>query len=279
VKTNFKMSGASVVDAPLKFDFREFLLRVRRFYSRYGAYSTIRRAYVLLRKKDPYKQTVTLLSKQGNEVVFSKIYENNLWQVAETRSGLGSTIEYTANIRKALPEILTSLNVGTLVDAPCGDFNWMQAVEIPAGCKYLGIDVVGEIVARNQAGFGGPDRSFLKLDITRDRLPKADLIFCRDCLFHLSYKDIFGFLTNFVDSGSHYLMTSTHKNQDGFPNKDILSGDFRVIDLFSEPFLLPTDVLARVDDYLEPDPPREMVVWPREAIRGALSKSAFKVHD
>jgi len=110
------------------------------------------------------------------------------------------------------------------------------------------------------------------LDITRDPLPRGDMVFCRDCLLHLSIADIFRFLHNFVESGSTYLMTTTHRNDGEFANRDIVSGYVRLIDLFAEPFCLSRDVVARIDDYIAPHPPREMVVWRREAIVAALAR-------
>jgi len=252
--------------------FREFALRVRRFYATYGLVTTIRRAIILTFNLDPYKRLVARHADENNEAVFSKIYELNLWQTTESRSGRGSTMAYTKSIRETLPEVMAALQVKSFVDAPCGDFNWMRLVELPVECTYAGIDIVGEMIARNQAAYGDERRSFIKADITREPLPKVDMIFCRDCLFHLSFEDIFKTLDNFVRSESRYLMTSTHQNADRFPNKDIKSGDFRVIDLFSEPFSFSREVTARVADYMPPDPPREMCVWPREAIVEALAR-------
>jgi hypothetical protein len=251
---------------------REFLLRLRRFYKTYGLGTTIRRSITLAFNRDPYKRVVAQHSGQGNEIIFSKIYELNLWSTTESRSGRGSTREYTKALRQQLPLILAEFAVKSFVDAPCGDFNWMRDVELPANLSYVGIDIVADMIARNQAAYGSERRKFVKADITRDSLPKADIIFCRDCLFHLSLEDIFAFLQNFVNSQSSYLMTSTHQNEDNFPNCDIKSGGFRVIDLFREPFCLTRSVLARVEDYMPPDPKREMCIWPREAIVDALTR-------
>jgi hypothetical protein len=54
---------------------------------------------------------------------FRTIYEQNRWASAESRSGNGSTLAYTADLRKALAQSVARLNVGRLLDAPCGDFN------------------------------------------------------------------------------------------------------------------------------------------------------------
>jgi len=148
----------------------------------------------------------------------------------------------------------------------------MRLVDFPQDFDYIGLDIVPEMIENNQRSYGSEKINFLKLDITRERLPRGDLLFCRDCLFHLSFKDIFSFLDNFLTSETPYLMTSTHINLDGFPNKDINSGDFRVIDLFAEPFLFSRSVIYRIDDFVVPDPPRAMCIWPRAAIEESLRR-------
>jgi hypothetical protein len=46
-------------------------------------------------------------------------------------------------------------------------------------------------------------------DLTRDPLPKVDLVLCRDCLVHLSFDDIYESLDNLRRSGSMLLLTTT----------------------------------------------------------------------
>ena len=111
--------------------------------------------------------------------IFSEIYRANSWGSSESVSGPGSTIERTASFRSELEELLRNLNVTKLLDAACGDFNWMKELQFDFE-QYFGVDIVDEIVARNRALHNRKDRSFLKLDITRDDLPQADVILCRD---------------------------------------------------------------------------------------------------
>jgi hypothetical protein len=251
--------------------FREIAPRIYRCYRRYGFLATIRQSFSVLFQLDEYKRQVALHSGNGKEVVFSKIYEGNLWLDGESRSGPGSTLRYTETLRETLPQLISALHIRRFVDAPCGDFNWMREVQFPGECTYIGVDIVPEMISLNQLKYGKDNRSFVKSDITVEPLPKGDMVFCRDCLLHLSFADIFNFLNNFVRSGAQYLMTTTHRN-DGFVNKDIVSGYVRTIDLFAEPFCLTREVVARVDDYIAPHPPREMVVWQREAIVAALAR-------
>jgi hypothetical protein len=111
-------------------------------------------------------------------------------------------------------------------------------------------------------------------DIVTDTFPPADLWLCRDCLFHLSINDIRQALGHFIEANIPYLLTTTHKNAQhgGFQNSDIISGDYRLIDLFAPPFNFPTDVKYRIDDWFEDDPWREMCLWTRQQVMSAAAK-------
>ena len=110
---------------------------------------------------------------------------------------------------------------------------------------YVGIDIVQELVAENNERYKNDRCRFIVGDITQDPLPPGHLLICRDCLFHLSYKDIFLVLKNFVESGSDFLLTSTHLKPELAFNRDIVVGDFRIIDLLTEPFCFSENVLYR----------------------------------
>lgn len=107
----------------------------------------------------------------------------------------------------------------------------------------------------------------MHLDIAQDRLPQADLMICRDCLFHLSYEDTERFLRNFRASGIPYLLTTTHFNRSGFVNRDIDTGDWRWMDLFQPPYRFPAAPAWRVVDG---GGDREMCLWAREDLPSSL---------
>jgi hypothetical protein len=111
---------------------------------------------------------------------------------------------------------------------------------------------------------------FVHLDLTTDVLPQADLMICRDCLFHLSYEDTRRVLDNFVRSGIPHLLATTFLDRAHIVNRDIVTGDFRPIDLFAAPYGLPAEVLYRFDDWIPPHPRREMCLWSREQIARSL---------
>jgi SAM-dependent methyltransferase len=82
--------------------------------------------------------------------------------------------------------LLRQLGVTSMLDLPCGDFNWMQHVDL-SGMQYVGADIVPEVVSRNQARFGNKDRRFIQADIVQGPAG-TDLVFCRDCLIHFSLR-------------------------------------------------------------------------------------------
>ncbi|MGA0133216.1 MAG: class I SAM-dependent methyltransferase [Opitutales bacterium] len=204
---------------------------------------------------------------------FTWIYENNYWQEGESASGTGSTLRYTENLRKELPGLFSRFGVQKIFDAPCGDFNWMRLVVASTGVRYQGADIVRPMIESLQTRHGSERVTFVHLDLIRGPFPRADLMVCRDCLFHLSYADARRVLENFVASGTPYLLTTTHRDDGTWVNRDIPTGGFRPMDLFAPPYSLPRDPLARVEDWVAPDPEREMCLWSREQVAAALSST------
>jgi hypothetical protein len=111
--------------------------------------------------------------------VFAQIHDNNRWGSGESVSGAGSERVNTQQLVRELELLLRDLRVQTLLDLPCGDFNWMQHVDL-GEIDYQGADIVAELVARNQARFQAPRRRFSRIDLLADRIPKVDLVLCRD---------------------------------------------------------------------------------------------------
>lgn len=164
---------------------------------------------------------------------FDLVERSNLWGAETSVSGLGSEVAATAAVRSALPGLLSRLGVRTLLDAPCGDAGWIAGAT--AEVDYVGADIVPSLIERNIARTeGDPRRRFIVADITRDALPAADLVLCRDCLVHLSFANIARAIANFRASGTKWLLTTT------FPlfeeNRDCEDGDWRALNLRGAPF-------------------------------------------
>jgi glycosyltransferase involved in cell wall biosynthesis/SAM-dependent methyltransferase len=168
--------------------------------------------------------------------VFGDIYRRNLWGNTESVSGPGSTRARGADFTPDLVALLRRLESRTLLDAPCGDFNWIAEA---AGSveRYVGIDVVPELIEHNLRHHLTDRRSFARADITRDDLPAADVILCRDCLVHFSIQDVWNTLANFRRSGSRYLLTTTFIERDA--NGSIRTGSWQPLNLQAAPFHFP----------------------------------------
>src|SRR5437588_10958872 len=135
------------------------------------------------------------LAALGLEERFARIYSTNLWSDPKTRSGTGSSLDSTRVLRDELPKALKKLDAEVLLDAPCGDFTWMEHVDL-GGIEYIGGDIVPAIVTDNKRRYASESRRFIELDLTREALPRADVLLCRDCLVHLSYANIRAVLDN-----------------------------------------------------------------------------------
>lgn len=168
--------------------------------------------------------------------VFSHIYRTRGWGSEASASGRGSTLIQASAIRQRLPGLIKEIDAKSLLDAGCGDFNWMREVELDLE-RYVGVDVVEDVIATDQKVYGAETREFRCLDITTDDLPQVDIIMCRDCLVHYSFSDIEHALRNFKSSESKYLLTTT------FPeaptNSDIVTGQWRPLNLEAAPFNWP----------------------------------------
>lgn len=171
-------------------------------------------------------------SSRSRERLFTNIYRSNHWGNADSVSGGGSNLEQTAALRAALPAVLATLGVRSLLDAPCGDCHWIRQVELPLE-RYVGGDIIDDLVRRLQRTYGAPGREFLRLDLTVDPLPRVDAILSRDCLVHFSFRQIAAAVRNFRRSGAAYLLTTTFTDRPR--NRDIVTGDWRPLNLCAPP--------------------------------------------
>lgn len=198
-----------------------------------------RRDYVSF---DPYyfeKQTRTQRAISLRDT-FEHIYKTNLWGGADSVSGEGSSRIQTEHLESELSRLFGHLGIQVILDLPCGDFSWMQNVDLgPA--RYIGADIVPDIIASNQSQYGSPKHQFLTCDLTSDALPAADLLLCRDCLVHLSFADIYRALENISSSSITYFLTTTFPDHE--LNEDICTGDWRLLNLETPPFCFPSPLL------------------------------------
>lgn len=151
-------------------------------------------------------------------------------------SGAGSSLERAANVIEALPGLLREIDAKTLLDAPCGNFNWMKEVDFSFE-KYIGIDIVDELIRLNEEKFSDGSHEFLKRDVIKDILPRADIILSRDCLVWLAFDDGIKVIKNFKRSGAQHLLTTTMTTLKKNENK--ATGYWRALNLEIPPFNFP----------------------------------------
>lgn len=188
-------------------------------------------------------------SETANSRRFSEVYDHGLWGSPESVSGPGSErgsgqVEHSIKI---LDRFTRELGLRSIADIPCGDFNWMpQFLERHPGLRYVGYDVVPHLISTNRERH--PGVQFRWLDITQGKPAKADLIFCKDLLNHLSEADVWKALENMVASGAKYLLLTTNR---GFDNVDLspeLPHASRHLNLEAAPYALSGPIYG--DHYL-----------------------------
>lgn len=178
---------------------------------------------------------------------FDWIYETNYWADEESASGVGSRLDKTAELRRALPKLLDQHDCRSLLDVGCGDFNWLREVDL-GDVRYLGVDI-STIAIQGNAKYAGEQRHFEVLDAVETVPPQSDLVLCRDVLYHLSLADARSLLRNLVASRSKLFLLTTHSPTTR--NHDIATGSFAFQNLRLEPFLLPEPLETIGDAYEE----------------------------
>lgn len=148
----------------------------------------------------------------------------------ETPCGAGSTLASTERVRAELPEIFDKYSIRSINDAGCGDFHWVEKLKLLFKSKkidYLGYDII--------------DRKrrvlpFQELEITSETMRRADLIICRDVLFHLSNELVEAAIKQFRKSKSRYLLATTSPGDNSLREDTVEK--FQPVDLESDPFNL-----------------------------------------
>jgi hypothetical protein len=180
-----------------------------------------------------------------HRTVFERIHRGQAWGSDESASGIGSTRERAAAFIPELIQVLRECDTRLLMDAPCGDCNWIAPVADSVE-RYVGVDVVPTLIDANNARHAAPNRTFLLADLTRDLLPEADVILCRDCLVHFSFADARRAIVRLRESGSRYLLTTTFIGDR--TNLDIRTGGWRPLNLQRAPFHFPAP-LRLIDEH------------------------------
>ncbi len=196
--------------------------------------------------------------------VFDSIYQSNFWGSGESRSGVGSEVNFSKSYLARLQVLVVARRLRRLFDAPCGDLNWSIGLARDPEVDYVGGDISAALIADLRKIH--PDVPLRVFDICSDAFPDADVWHCRDCLFHLPFADIRRALKNFSRSSIPYALLTTHRARWLHRNLDVPIGGFRFLDLERSPVGLPPAEEYLPDYRKGTEFPRYVGLWSRAAI-------------
>lgn len=160
------------------------------------------------------------------KAVMGQIYEQKLWGGNDSDFYSGEGSHDTKIIKPYLEQVIAFLKTHkrslTVCDLGCGDFNIGKHL-VPYTKHYHAIDIVKNLITRNQKLFTEDHLEFHCLDIAKDELPDADCIILRQVLQHLSNAEIQNILKKLANY--KYIILTEHVPLGDFtPNQDIISG-------------------------------------------------------
>lgn len=171
---------------------------------------------------------------------FTEIFQSNEWGNEQSVSGQGSSLEQTQQAIDGINQLIQDYSITSILDIPCGDMNWMRHVNLHT-INYLGGDIVDELIRKNNALYAGDNIHFKVMNLVEDSLEQVDLIIVRDCFVHFSYENILHAVQQIKKSKSIYLLCTNFS--DAKINYDVVSGDWRPINLRLKPFCFPQPIL------------------------------------
>ncbi|EMY61973.1 class I SAM-dependent methyltransferase [Leptospira terpstrae] len=167
------------------------------------------------------------------QVAFEKVYDEKKWGDG---SGIGSWPENAGPYLKLLQESLNDPKYTTIVDLGCGDWKLMETLSIPEEKKYVGYDLVTDLIAQNTKKYSKKNVKFLVIKQLSDiRNVSADLLIVKDVLHHWPIAHINYFLKEILPNYRYALITNDYNFFAS--NQDIAFAEFRPINLQKEPFL------------------------------------------
>jgi SAM-dependent methyltransferase len=210
-----------------------------------------------------YRKVAGKYRSLSTKDIFTKIYNEGAWGQSDDKgqamySGTGShndalVAPYIDAVRTFLKTYAAKPDV---VDLGCGNFYLGSRLRDLCG-RYTACDIVEPVIASNKAAFADLDVDFRVVDMARDALPAADVVFVRQVFQHLSNAEI-GRALEQIKEKYRVLVLTEHLPKGTFtPNIDKATGpDIRLgfnsgVVLTSAPFnLVPkeTSLLCEVEE-------------------------------
>jgi hypothetical protein len=186
------------------------------------------------------------------EFVFSKIYANRVWGDGKVvpLSGNGSSLEITRACRTIIIRVIKDYQLRSMLDIACGDMTWMPEVldelrREKYKLDFIGCEIVTDLVKKHKKKFAQyKDMRFEQADMVKGVVEKADLVFCRDAIQHLTIPEGLRALNNISGSGAKFLLATTYPRQSEEMNmKEIgKTGYCMSRNLMGDPFNLPDPI-------------------------------------
>lgn len=162
---------------------------------------------------------------------FSEIYSTQEW--VGGGSGEGSATEHVVGYAALVSHLVRRRRIRSVVDLGCGDGRVAEAIDF-GRARYLGLDVVPEVVAADQRRLGSRRMRFRAIE-DESEVGSADLLLVKDVLQHWSIPRVQAFRPRL--DGFRYALVTNCIGLDGEPrNTDVPDGGFRGLDLNAEPF-------------------------------------------
>ena len=220
--------------------------------------------------------------------IFIDIYDNNGFGSLESKSGPGSTLDETQKLRESIKKIIKDKNIKSVVDIPCGDFNWMKEIVFNFE-NYIGGDIVKKAIDLNNEKYSNSRIKFIEFDILNDEIPTGDLLIVRDVIGHFPIEDGVKILKNILNSKCKYLLSTTWAKKignDWFPcekndvhreNEGVDYGRFYPVNLMSNPFNLPNAEIYLEEDVMvdnfENGNRKTLALWDLDKIRNKTMRT------
>jgi len=189
-------------------------------------------------------QLLTVNEVKLRKRVFTSIYKSNHWVQNGSKlpnefvsvSGHGSNIntEQHKLLVKNFTNIIKNYKINSILDMPCGDFLWIKEIINKYHIKYLGIDIVEELIKKNLKRYKASNINFENKDILdyKENI-YFDLIIIRDLFIHINNSQIHQILNNLKKLKYKYLALTSYNNK---KNSDVIIGKHRKINLLISPF-------------------------------------------
>ena len=189
------------------------------------------------------------------KLIFTSIFKSKHWVQKDDNlakkyisiSGHGSNIntEQFQNLSSCFLDFLEKFSINSILDMPCGDFLWMDQILKIKKIKYLGIDIVDDLIQKNKINYASSNIDFKTFDITNFVTEeKFDLVFMRDFFIHISNEDILRILNNISQMNIKYFAS---ENYEIYKNINTEIGKHRKVNLQIEPFNLEKPVFSFKD--------------------------------